>query len=87
MSKPLTARRLAIKLIQPYVLRGDTIEDLRQGQMGQGDMDYMVAIGGYRGKKYISPDWIVVSRLNGRPYFAKFKLTDIIKSIKRGATA
>lgn len=88
MSRPLTARRLAIKLVSQYVLRGDSIQDIKDSSMGQGTAGpdaYHVAIGGNRNGKNIGPDWIVVTKLNGRPYFAKFKLADIAASIRRGA--
>lgn len=84
----LTARKVAIKLIRKYVLRGDTLEQIREQQGGQftpGPTGYSVEIGGYRKGKRIGLDWIVITQLNGRPYFKKFKLIDIFRAIKRGA--
>lgn len=86
----MTAKKAAIRLIYKYVQRGDSIESLRQSGMGEvipGPEGYDVAIGGYINGKYISPEWIVINELNGRPYHTKFKLADICTSIRRGATA
>jgi hypothetical protein len=86
MAKPFTARRAAIKLIEKYVWRGDSLADIRNSGMGHACHDCWADIGGYIRGKRIGPDWIVITKLNGRPYTAKFKLEDIYRSIKRGAT-
>ena len=84
------ARELAKKMIAPYVLRGDSLESLMDGQMGQYGSDADVAIHGnvfdenmkliHEGKR----DEIVVSEIAGKHCCYVFKLKTLYNEISSG---
>lgn len=86
----MIVKDIAVNLIKYYVLRGDTIEDLRKSYMGQGCSEYNVAIHGnawndkdeliHEGK---SND-IVVSKINGKNCCYVFRLDELYNEIKSG---
>lgn len=61
----VSAKDAARDLIKSYVLRGDTIEDIKQGQTGALSPEYAAQVGGYAGGKKYSSDFIIVSRIGG----------------------
>jgi len=77
-------RDYARDLIEVYVLRGESLEQLRRGQMGYANSEYWASIGGYmNGKKYTT-DKIIVSKINGEDCEYVFDLKDIYNEIKSG---
>lgn len=66
------AREAAKSLIKPYVLRGDSYESIRSGQMGTYDYDYHASI---RGNK------IEVTAIKGKTTDWKFTLQSIFNAI------
>ena len=73
------AFNLAIKMIKVYVERGETISDLKKGQMGCGDEDGYRSIGGYINEKRYNTDYIIVE-LKDKQKFV-FKLQDVFDTI------
>lgn len=75
-----TAKELAINLIKPYVLRGDSIRHIKtpMGFSGGGDS---VQLSGYLNGKHYSTDYIIVNRLNNEEVEYKFKFMDIYNEI------
>lgn len=80
----MTPRQAAIKLIEHYVLRGDSIEDLRHGQMGCLGKDFSAEIGGFMGAKAYGPDKILVHRVKDKEVNKVFSLKKIFDFIKSG---
>lgn len=82
----MTAKDVAINLIEAYVKRGDSIESLRSGQQGMGGGIGSASISGYIGDKKYNSHFIVVSRIgdykDGTPVEAVFKLEDLYNEIK-----
>ena len=71
----MTARDAAIKLIEVYVRRGDSLASLKGsyvGSSGNGD--------GAR----IAGDWIIVEWVSGQEVSHRFKLAEIYNHIKSG---
>lgn len=80
-----TSKDAAINLIEKYVPNW-TIKQLKDGQMGTMHPQGMAAqIGGYLDGKYISTDYILVTRdTNGQEVNRIYKLKDIYNQIKAG---
>ncbi len=89
---PFTALDAAKDFIRPYVIRGDTIDQLAQGQMGTSRPEYAAQIGGVAHEPGPSPmdpgrHWVVgthriaVTRLGGRRMFARFKIEDVYQLV------
>lgn len=79
------SRQAAIDLIKHYVLRGDSVKNLKSGQMGQSSPDGMWAqIGGWMDeKRYTSDNILVYEDINGKKVNKTFKLLEIFNLIKR----
>ena len=82
-------RDFAKKLIDTYVLRGDSIESLKAGQQGWSWTGFSVAIGGcaWKDNKLIhkgKSDEIIVSRFEGEECCHIFKLKELFDEIKVG---
>jgi DNA-binding protein Fis len=76
-----TPKQAAIQLIESYVKRGESIQSLKNGQMGEAGGDFSAQIGGYiNGKKY-STDNILVTKLNGKEVNEVFSLKKIYDEI------
>jgi len=67
-----TAKEAAKSLIRPYVLRGDTIKQLKEGYMGSTNSEYSASI---RGNK------IIVDRVNSNKVSESFSLDKIYNEI------
>ena len=86
--EPTTAFDVALQLIEPYVLRGDSIQSLRAGQQTAWCGSWKAQIGGYfhKGplahKKRFSPDYILVQMVNDTCCTEVFRLADIYAHIK-----
>ena len=89
--EPFTPRDAAKALIRAYVLRGDPIDDLKRGQMGQAGADFDAQIGGSiavdGARKKIRRDQIGVSRVGTEPVGALFSLAALYKEIQAEADA
>lgn len=73
----MTPIDLTIKMLRPYIERGDTIQDTKAGQMGSFGSDGYVQIGGYANGKHYSTDYVVVSKVGNNECLQVFKLKDI----------
>ena len=76
-----TARDAAKDHLRAYVLRGDSLKSLIDGQGAQLSNEYHVHTGGYHEGKKMKPDDIFVTELNGKPIFEKFKLKELYDEI------
>ncbi len=89
--EPFTPRDAAKALIRAYVLRGDPIDDLKRGQMGQAGADFHAQIGGSiavdGARKKIRRDQIGISRVGVEPAHAVFSLAALYKEIQAEAEA
>ena len=82
-------RNIAINLIIDYVLRGDSLDDLRKSCLGYCSDKTWVAIHGnaWKDDKLIysgKPNDIVVSQINNKECCYVFKLDKLFKEIKSG---
>lgn len=80
----MEAREVAIKLIKPYVRRGDSLDNLISGQLGFGSMEYSAGIGGYVNGKPIKRDELAITRVNGKECVHIFKVKKLYDEIKSG---
>ncbi len=89
--EPFTPRDAAKALIRPYVLRGDPLDDLKRGMMGQAGTDFHAQIGGSiamdGARKKVRADQIGVSRVGAEPVSAVFSLAALYKEIRAEAEA
>ncbi|MHB8648196.1 MAG: hypothetical protein ACYDAR_20645 [Thermomicrobiales bacterium] len=89
--EPFTPRDAAKALIRAYVLRGDPIDELKRGLMGQSGADFHAQIGGSiavdGARKKVRRDQIGVSRVGTEPVSAVFSLTALYKEIQAEAAA
>ncbi|MFZ2881571.1 MAG: hypothetical protein WA019_00705, partial [Candidatus Moraniibacteriota bacterium] len=69
-------------LIREYVLRGDTIGQMRSGGLGVSGGGNSASIGGYLNGKKISNENIIVEKLNGKVVNEVFPLKRIFEEIK-----
>jgi len=78
------AHKAAKHLIEQYVIRGDSVESLKAGQMGAcSPNSYWVSIGGYLNGKRYSTDKIIVERdMKGVEVERVFDLRKIYNEIK-----
>ena len=79
-------RKIAIDMIKPYVLRGDTLESLVAGGLGHYGGGCSVHIGGYtyHGDILIykaKRDEVVVDQIDGQDCCYKFKVTKLYEEI------
>lgn len=82
----MTAKEAAIDLIKTYVLRGETISQLKSGQQGAWITDYHASIGGFIDGKRYDTNHIIVFHLMGKEINQVFKLKDIYDTIKSPQT-
>lgn len=75
------ARELAKRFIHPYVSRGDSFESLKASHMGMFCSVESVCIGGRMDEKCYTPDFILVSKVDGQPANIAFKLRDIFREV------
>lgn len=80
--KGLSARELAKNLIKTYVIRGETIEDLRKGGLGSYGGGDSAEIGGYVNGKRVGNDKILVSEIGGKKVSEIFSLKELYDEIK-----
>ena len=74
----------AVKLIEPYVRRGDSYQSLKEGQLGRLNDEFHAFIGGYVDNIYYSPEFIVVTKANFQQIETHtFSLQVIYKHIKQ----
>jgi len=89
--EPFTPRDAAKALIRPYVLRGDPLEDLQRGLMGQDGTDFHAQIGGTMAVdgvlRKIRADQVGVSRIGAAPTHAIFPLAALYAEIQAEAAA
>lgn len=89
--EPFTPRDAAKALIRASVLRGDPLDDLKRGQMGQAGADFDAQIGGSiavdGARKKIRRNQIGVSRVGVEPAHAVFSLAALYKEIQAEAAA
>lgn len=78
----VTPKDAAIKLIEAYVLRGDSLQSLKNGNGGTSNSEFSAQIGGYsrNGKNY-SADNILVEKINGKEVNEVFSLKKIYDEI------
>ena len=78
------AYKAARHLIERYVIRGDSIKSLKDGQMGAcSPNSYWVSIGGYLNGKRYGTDKIIVERdMKGLKVERVFDLEKLYKEIK-----
>lgn len=74
----MTSKEIAVNLIKVYVLRGETIKDLKSGKMGSCCDSYSASISGYYNNKYYDSNKIVVDFNNS---ISIYKLKDIYDEI------
>jgi len=76
----MTAREVAVKLIEPYVLRGDDPDWIKQpmGSMSNRNWVTLNVNGRTKGR-----DKIIVERLDGRQVNAVFSFREIYDEIQR----
>jgi hypothetical protein len=74
-------KQFAIKMIEHYVNRGETISQMKSGQLGVSCDEYRGAIGGYSNGKKFTSDWLVISRIGKEECEFAFKLTDLFDEI------
>lgn len=90
-NEPKTAFDVAVTLIEPYVLRGDTIQSLKSGGQTAACGSWGAQIGGYlhngplAHKKHFTPDYILVHRVNDIECAEVFRLKNVYDHISRGA--
>ena len=77
----LAARELAKRFIRPYVTRGDSFESLKASHMGMICTEESVCIGGWMNGKSYTPDFMLVSKVNGQPANIAFKLHNIFREV------
>ena len=75
------ARELAKRFIRPYVTRGDSFESLKASHMGLLCTEVSVCIGGWMNGKSYTPDFMLVSKVNGQPANIAFKLHNIFREV------
>ena len=75
------ARELAKRFIRPYVTRGDSFESLKASHMGMICTEESVCIGGWMNGKSYTPDFMLVSKVNGQPANIAFKLHNIFREV------
>ncbi|MDQ2785509.1 MAG: hypothetical protein M3Y58_10980, partial [Chloroflexota bacterium] len=87
----MTPRDAAKALIRAYVLRGDPLEDLKRGQMGQDGTDFHAQIGGHiavdGALQKVRRDQVGVSRIGGESVAAVFPLAALYAEIQAEAAA
>ncbi|MDQ2786759.1 MAG: hypothetical protein M3Y58_17355, partial [Chloroflexota bacterium] len=87
----MTPRDAAKALIRAYVLRGDPLDDLKRGQLGQDGTDFHAQIGGHiavdGALRKVRPDQVGVSRIGGEPVTAVFPLAALYAEIQAEAAA
>ncbi len=90
-AEPFTPRDAAKVLIRPYVLRGDPLEDLQRGQMGQDGTDFHAQIGGHiavdGALRKMRADQVGVSRIGTESAHAVFPLAALYAEIQAEAAA
>jgi len=90
-AEPFTPRDAAKALIRPYVLRGDPLDDLQRGQMGQDGTDFHAQIGGHIAVdgvlRKMRADQVGVSRVGAAPAHAIFPLAALYAEIQAEAAA
>ena len=77
----MTTREAAIDLIKVYVLRGETIAQLKASQQGALLTGYHASIGGFINNKKYNTDHIIVYKVDDKEVNMIFKLKDIYDSI------
>ena len=79
-----TPEDAAKDMIRSYVLRGDSLKSIKDGQMGQAGGEYDAGIGGYVNGKPIGSDKIAVTKFNGETLKepAIFSLSKLYEGIK-----
>lgn len=87
---PEQARAAAIQMIRPYVERGDSLESLREGQMGSYNPRYRCVIGSVgmyecRAPRKLGVDAITVGAVNGEPCCYHFRVSELYDEIKSGS--
>ena len=75
------ARERAKRFIRPYVTRGDSFESLKASHMGMICTEESVCIGGWMNGKSYTPDFMLVSKVNGQPANIAFKLHNIYRDV------
>ncbi len=81
-----TPKEAARELIKFYVLRGDSLESLKRGQLGHYSSDsYNAQIGGYANEKRVSTDKIIVKKIKDKELKPHeiFSLKAIFEEIKK----
>ena len=90
-AEPFTPRDAAKALIRAYVLRGDPLDDLKRGQMGQDGTDFHAQIGGHIAVdgvlRKVRADQVGVSRIGAAPAHAIFPLAALYAEIQAEAAA
>jgi len=90
-AEAFTPRDAAKALIRAYVLRGDPLEDLKRGQMGQDGTDFHAQIGGHIAVdgmlRKVRADQVGVSRIGAAPTHAIFPLAALYAEIQVEAAA
>ncbi|OQA83984.1 MAG: hypothetical protein BWY28_03067 [bacterium ADurb.Bin236] len=76
------AHELAKRFIRPYVARGDSFENLKASHMGMLCSEESVCIGGWMDGKSYNTDFILVSKVIGKPANVSFKLRDIFREVE-----
>jgi len=84
MNSVVTARDAAIRLIEKYVERGDSLASLKSGQQGSYCQAYRASIAGNLNGKFINSDKIVVTQVNGADVCEVFSLKDIYTECSSG---
>ena len=87
-AEPRTAYEAAVRLIEPYVIRGDDPQWIKAGCLGAYCKNWGAQIGGYlyhgplAHKKSFSSDKILVQRVNGEDCAEVFSFWEIYQLIK-----
>lgn len=82
MTEPQTPFEAAVELIKAYVVRGDSIEDLRRGQTGTWVGTWGAQIGGWLNGKRYGSDKIIVERVLDQEVNQVFSLKEVFEFIK-----
>ena len=84
----MTPKELAKDLIRPYVLRGDSVENLANSRLGYVSQETRVQIGGFvtvNGDPYqVSNRKVAVTKIEGKTCLHFFSLKALYAEIMRG---
>lgn len=77
-----TSEGVAKDMLRVYIERGETIQQIKAGQLGVYGDDYKASVGGFINGKRVAPDFVIVEKIGKKEVNQKVSLKKIFDEIK-----